>query len=82
MLDDIGTKNDTEKRHKFVRLAERRTKNAIRAIRIIAKLGNRHAYEYTEPDVKRIAGALSREVDAMKSRMLSTGAKETVDFKL
>ena len=35
------------KREKFVELAESRTRNAIRAIRIIAKLGNKNAYDYS-----------------------------------
>ncbi|MGD1036197.1 MAG: hypothetical protein ABR878_03190 [Roseiarcus sp.] len=70
------------KREKFVALAESRTRTAIKAIRTIAKLGNRNAYDYSEADVKRIAGALSKEIDALKARMLSTGAKEIVDFKL
>jgi hypothetical protein len=75
-------KNDRSRREKFVELAENRTRNAIRAIRTIAKLGNRNAYDFTEADVKRIAGALSKEIDALKIRMLSTGGKETVEFKL
>ena len=70
------------KRDKFVDLAQARTKNAIKAIRIIAKLGNRNAYDYSEADVKKIANALNREVEALKARMLSTGAKDVVDFKL
>ena len=70
------------KRQKFVQLAEKRTKNAIKAIRVIAKLGNRNAYEFTEADVNKIAKALSREIEIMKSRMSSTGSKETVDFAL
>lgn len=72
----------SEKRAKFVQLAERRTVNAIKAVRVIGKLGNRAAYEYTEADVKKIAAALTREVEALKARMLSTGAKETIDFGL
>jgi hypothetical protein len=71
-----------DKRHKFVQLAEARTKNAIKSIRIIAKLGNRSAYEYTEADVKKIANALNREIEALKVRMLSTGGKEAVEFSL
>jgi hypothetical protein len=71
-----------DKRTKFVELAENRTRTAIRAIRTIAKLGNKNAYDFTEADVKRIAGALSKEIDALKARMLSTGGKEAVDFKL
>jgi uncharacterized protein YutE (UPF0331/DUF86 family) len=75
-------KTAKNRRDKFVTLAEKRTKNAIKAIRVIAKLGNRSAYEYGEADVKKIANALSKEIDALKARMLATGSKETVDFKL
>jgi hypothetical protein len=32
--------------------------------------------------VQKIARALGREIDALKARMLSTGGKESVDFKL
>lgn len=77
-----SARNQPEKRSKFVKLAEKRTKNAIKAIRVIAKLGNKSAYEYTEADVSKIAKALNREVDALRARMLSTGGKESVDFKL
>lgn len=70
------------KRDKFVELAESRTKNAIKAIRVLAKLGNKNAYEYSDADVKRITSALSKEVDALKVRMTSTGGKEAVEFKL
>ena len=82
MLDKYPSESKAKRREKFVELAESRTRNAIKAIRTIAKLGNRNAYEYTEADVKRIAGALSKEIDALRTRMLSTGGKEAVDFKL
>ncbi len=59
-----------------------RTKNAIKAIRIIGKLGNKNAYDFNEADVKKIASALNREVDAMKNRMTHSGGKESVDFSL
>jgi hypothetical protein len=75
-------RGDSGKREKFVQLAEKRTTNAIRAIRVIGKLGNRSAYEYDENDIKKIASALAKEIESMKARMLSTGAKEIVDFKL
>jgi ribosomal protein L7/L12 len=85
MLEKTGSPAKTTaggKREKFVELAERRTKNAIKAIRVIAKLGNKNAYDYSEADVKRIAGALTREVEALKARMTSSGGKEAVEFKL
>ena len=81
-LNNADPEGGSARRDKFVELAEGRTQNAIKAIRTIAKLGNRHAYEYSEADVKKIAGALSREVEALKARMLSTGGKEIVEFKL
>jgi hypothetical protein len=70
------------KREKFVELAESRTRNAIRAIRIIAKLGNKSAYDYSEADVKKIASVLNKEVEALRARMSQTGGKETVEFSL
>lgn len=76
------SKSKTEKRDKFVELAQSRTVNAIKAIRVIAKLGNKSAYEFSEGDVKKIAAALTREIDALKARMLRTGSKDSVDFTL
>ena len=70
------------KREKFVELAQNRTKNAIKAIRVIAKLGNKNAYDFTESDVNKIAKALTREIELMKTRMSSNGGKESVDFTL
>jgi ribosomal protein L7/L12 len=77
-----GAKAVGAKREKFVELAEKRTRNAIKAIRVIAKLGNKNAYDYTDADVSKIARALAREIEQMKVRMSSTGPKETVDFNL
>jgi hypothetical protein len=76
------THSAAEKREKFVHLAEKRTRNAIKAIRVIAKLGNKNAYKYDDGDVKKIASALIREVDALKSRMSASGTKENIDFTL
>ena len=70
------------KREKFVELTQNRTKNAIKAIRVIAKLGNKNAYDFTESDVNKIAKALTREIELMKTRMSSNGGKESVDFTL
>ena len=75
-------KSSAEKRQKFVELAENRTRNAIKAIRVIGKLGNKNAYQYDDSDVQKIVRALTKEVDALKARMSSSGAKESVDFKL
>jgi hypothetical protein len=70
------------KRDKFVQLAESRTVNAIRAIRVIGKLGNKSHYDYDDADVKKIVAALSKEVDALKARMTETTGRVAVEFKL
>ena len=85
MLDktrDRPTKVNAEKRDKFVKLAESRTVNAIKAIRVIGKLGNKNAYQFDDTDVQKIVRALTKEVDALKARMSTSGSKESVDFKL
>lgn len=71
-----------EKREKFVQLAESRTVNAIRAIRVIGKLGNKSHYDYNEGDVKKIVGALTKEIDALKARMGDRSGRDEVEFKL
>lgn len=75
-------KSHKSKREKFVDLAEKRTINAIKAIRIIGKLGNRSAYEYDDEDVKKIIKALTDEVEALKTRMKSTKRSDGIEFKL
>ncbi len=77
-----SAKRTEDKRAKFVELAESRTINAIRAIRVIGKLGNKSAYEYDDADVKKIISALSKEVDALKGRLAQKSSKSEVEFKL
>jgi len=72
----------SEKREKFVKLAEGRTRNAIKSIRVIGKLGNKNAYQFDDTDVQKIVRALQKEIDALKARMSSTTGKDSVDFQL
>lgn len=85
MLDKINekvAKSKDGRREKFVELAQNRTVNAIKAIRVIGKLGNKNAYQFDDSDVNKIIKALNKEIEALKARMTSTGGKEAVDFKL
>ncbi len=77
-----SSKRIEDKRAKFVDLAESRTINWIRAIRVIGKLGNKSAYEYDDADVKKIISALSKEVDALKAPLAQKSSKAEVEFKL
>lgn len=80
--DDESKVRGETKRGRFVRLAESRTSNAIRAIRTIAKLGNKAQYDFDETDIRKISAALTKEIDAMKAKMGNHGGKDGVEFKL
>jgi hypothetical protein len=70
------------KREKFVKLAENRTRNAIKAIRVIGKLANKNAYQFDDSDVLQISRALNKEIEALKARMSQSGSKDVVEFNL
>ena len=65
------------KRANFVRLAEKRTANAIRTIRFIGRLANRRSYEYSDVDTRKIVAALEAEVEAVKALLTAPGNKPT-----
>lgn len=74
--------SDSERRGKFVQLAERRVANAIKQIRLIGNLSNRGNYSYTQKDAEKIVSALTREVRAMKARFDDGGGDSEPAFKL
>lgn len=55
-------------RQKFVRLANRRVSNAMKAIQLVGNLSNKSNYDYTEEDVAQIMKALQSELNACKKR--------------
>lgn len=71
-----------ERRQKFVSLAEKRTTNAIKHIRLIGNLSNKGNYSYEEKDISKIVSALSNEIKAMKERFSSEGGNSKPEFKL
>jgi hypothetical protein len=72
----------TEKRAKFVKLAEGRTQLALDAIRKIGNLSNARAYAFSDEDVKAIVKAL-REATAEIERKFSSSTGEIQNkFKL
>lgn len=72
----------SEKREKFIKLAEGRTQLALDAIRKIGNLSNSRAYDFTDGDVKVIVKAL-RDATAEVERKFSSSAGESPNkFKL
>ncbi|MDD1389864.1 hypothetical protein PSQ89_06640 [Pediococcus pentosaceus] len=55
------------KEEKFIRLAEKRTNEAIKKIRLIGNLSNKNNYEYSEEQVTTIIKALETEIRKVKN---------------
>ncbi|WP_170790264.1 hypothetical protein [Ruegeria lacuscaerulensis] len=72
----------TEKREKFVKLAEGRTRSALDAIRKIGNLSNKRAYDYDDQDVKKIIKALREATSELERKFNPTSASDSDTFKL
>lgn len=67
--------NET-KRERFVRIAEARTNKILEMMRLLGNCSCKGNYEYTEEDIKKIFGALERELKNTKNKFLGIDAKE------
>lgn len=72
---------ESEKRTKFIQLAEGRTQVALDAIRKLGNLSNKRAYEFTDADIRKITKALKDAVSDLEKRFGSS-ADSTRAFKL
>lgn len=59
----------------FKRLASIRTNNAIKNIRLLGNLSNKHNYVYGEDDYKRVFTSLEEELKLAKSKFLISLSK-------
>lgn len=64
------------KRDRFVRIAEARTNKLLEMMRLLGNCSSKANYEYTEEDIKKIFGALERELKNTKNKFLGVEAKE------
>ena len=67
--------NET-KRERFVRIAEARTNKILEMLRLLGNCSTRGNYEYTDEDVRKIFGALERELKNTKNKFLGIDAKD------
>ena len=58
----------SKSRENFVRLAERRTRRALKDIRLIGNLSNRSNYSWSDEDVASIFSALEAEMKTARRR--------------
>lgn len=72
----------SDKREKFVRLAEGRTQSALEAIRKIGNLSNRRAYDYGDADIKKILKTLRDATNEIERKFGSSSGDGINKFKL
>lgn len=73
--------NMSERREKFVRLAENRVNRTIKEINLIGNLSNKSAYEYYATDIEAIFEELEKELKAAKAKF-KPSKKKTDRFSL
>lgn len=70
------------KRERFVRLAEARTNKILDMMKLLGNCSSKTNYEYTEEDVKKIFGAIEREMKNTKARFNGTDTQKDDRFTL
>lgn len=59
--------NDSKK-ERFKRLAEYRTNEVLKRLRVLGNCANRSAYEYTEAELNKIFSEIERKMKETKAR--------------
>lgn len=71
-----STATRDRKRDAFKKLAERRTNAVIERIRILGNLANRSAYDFADEDIRKIFGAIEKELRLTKATFKVTEKRE------
>ena len=69
----------TVKEKKFIKLAEIRVNNSIKAMKLIGNLSNKSNYSYHESQIRKILSALEAELKSLKLKFQESNKKR---FKL
>ena len=70
------------RREKFLNLAEKRTKRAIKDIRLIGNLSNKNNYIFEPEDVSKIVSTLEKELRDLKGKFRDKAEEDGIDFSL
>ena len=72
-----------EDREKFVRLANKRVSNTLKAIQLVGNLSNKSNYDYTDEDVNKMLKAIQDELNACKKRFeMASKSSSNIQFSL
>lgn len=56
------------KHDRFIRIAESRTNKILDQLKLLGNCSNRHNYDYTDSDVRKIFNAIDEELKAVKMK--------------
>ena len=73
--------NET-KRERFVRVAEARTNKIIDMVKLLGNCSSKSNYEYTEEDVRKIFGAIDREIKTARAKFSDAEPQKEERFTL
>ena len=63
------------KRERFVRIAEQRTNLILETLRLLGNCANRSNYDYSDEDIRKIFGAIEKELKNTKNKFLGITEK-------
>lgn len=69
-------KKYTNKRERFLEVAESRTNSVLNRIRILGNCGNRSLYDYREDEVNKMFRAVQKALDVNKAKFTAQKKKE------
>jgi hypothetical protein len=69
-------------RKKFVELAEKRVRRALKDLKLIGNLSNRSNYYYTDEDAKKICKVLQNAIVDVRERFERKGEDRDIEFSL
>lgn len=78
-LRTAETDRRRQKREAFRKLAEKRTNAVLDKVRILGNLANRSAYDYSDADIRKIFGAIRKELRLTETTFQTAQPRE---FKL
>ena len=64
-----------ERKKAFIKLAEIRVNNALKAMKLLGNLSNKSNYSYDEPQVRKIISALDSELKSLKVKFQESNKK-------
>ena len=70
------------KRERFVRLAEARTNKILDMMKLLGNCSSKSNYEYTEEDVKKIFGAIERQLKNTRAKFNGSDIQKEDRFTL